>query len=134
MAFSKSLVLCSPLSGQLVSGDGQPVAGAKVSRSWDWAWGKEKGGDEAVTDGNGNFSFPEIGGKSFTAGFLPHTPSIVQTFTVQNDDGTLEILAMDKGNYDLHGELQGKPLNVRCFIDRKPSASGFFWGTCEDAS
>jgi uncharacterized GH25 family protein len=53
------LCLFSPVKG-VVLHNGQPVAGAVIERSYDWAWKNQKDRDETTTDQNGEFCLPAI--------------------------------------------------------------------------
>lgn len=136
MAFGKTFVLCSQFNGRLVTGEDVPAAGVRVERSWEWGWTGDKGGDEAVTAADGSFSFPEVTGRSMTAGFVPHEPSVPQQITAHGPDGPVRIFSVEKNNYERDGELAGRGLsgpgiNLVCRLDAKPSGDGPFWGTCQ---
>ena len=51
-------VMCSALEGKLVDEVGVPVVGAKIQRSWTWAWNGATGAQETVTDETGGFFSP----------------------------------------------------------------------------
>jgi len=136
MVFAKSLVLCSEFLGTLVNGAGDAVPGATVTRTWNWAWGDESGSDETVTGPDGSFRFPEVTARSFTARFVPHTPSIRQEISARTPNGDVLLFSVNKKTYDADGELEGSGLTgpgirLRCRIDKEPSGDGPFWGTCE---
>lgn len=61
---------------------------------------------------------------------------LTQTITVYGADRPVEIWNTDKHNYDRHGELGGRPIDVICYLDGEPSskADRLFWGTCEEAN
>lgn len=52
-------VLFSGLAGRVVRG-GQPVAGARLVRRWDFAQDGVQGHDEVTTDGDGRFRLPPV--------------------------------------------------------------------------
>lgn len=132
MALGTSLVLASALEGRLIdSENGQPVAGVKIKRNWSWAWTNREGSDETVTDPEGRFHFDEVVGRSLTAKFVPHEPSVRHEITAELPDGSLTLLSLQKSNYEANGELGGRPLRIACRTDLEPDARGFFWGTCE---
>lgn len=127
-------VLASEVEGRLVAdAEGTPVSGATVVRRWKWAWTGAEGEDRTTTDADGRFRFPEVTGRSLTAGIVPHEPSVDQDFTVElgSDRPPLLILGLQKSNYDPDGETQGRPMRLRCRTDLEPDARGFYWGTCE---
>lgn len=139
MAFGKSLVLCSPFHGKLIDASGEAVADVRVERTWTWAWGDKSGSDETVTGSDGTFSFPEVTGSSWSASFMPHTPSIEQTVKAHGPDGAVTLYSVNKKTYDPDSEnivdprLKGPGVNLVCRIDKEPSADGPFWGTCQPA-
>lgn len=137
MAFGKTLILASQFNGKLIDASGAPQAGVQVERTWTWAWGDESGRDEATTAEDGSFSFPEVTGSSWSAGLIPHSPSIEQEVIAQGGDGPVLLYAANKSTYDRDSEnnlderLKGPGVNLTCRIDLKPSADGPFWGTCQ---
>jgi hypothetical protein len=52
-------VLFSGLAGRVVRG-GEPVAGARLVRRWDFAQDRVQGQDEAITDASGQFRLPPV--------------------------------------------------------------------------
>jgi hypothetical protein len=139
MAFGKSLILASQFNGKLVDGSGAPQPGVKVERIWTWAWGDESGRDEAVTGEDGSFGFPEVTGSSWSAGIVPHSPSIRQEVTAEGPNGPVLLYSVNKSTYDRDSEnmlddrLKGPGVNLVCRIDLEPSGDGPFWGTCQAA-
>lgn len=136
MAFSKSLVLMSPMKGKLVLADGSPASGVRLVRRWEWTWTGDEGGDETTTDSAGRFRFESVFGHSLTARLLPHQPSIFQTITADTKTGDVLIWDARKGGYELNGELWGEPLNVVCGLDGLPGPDSqrLFLGTCISAN
>ena len=135
MAFG-SLVLCSKFNGKLITKQGEPVAGVKVTRKWHWSWNDKRGSSQTITDEQGNFVFDEVTGSSITARLLPHEPGIVTEIFAQSDDGELLLFSVDKSNYEAGSELDvvgldGDELTLHCRIDKKPDGEGLFWGTCD---
>lgn len=135
VAFGSSLVLCSPFNGTLVTSDGSPVSGVRITRTWDWAWAGKSGEDQAVTADDGTFSFGQVNGSSMTARFMPHSPDVRQKITAETASGPLLIYSVSKRNYDLDSEildrgLTGPGINLVCRADVEPSGDGPFWGTC----
>lgn len=130
MAIGKTLVLCSPFSGTAVTEDGKPAAGVAIERHWVWGWNDKKGSDRTVTDENGKFFFPIVEGSSLTASFLPHEPHITQRIIAHTKKGDVEIWFAAKRNYELNSEMDGRPTKVICNLDKEPSDSCLYWGTC----
>jgi hypothetical protein len=115
--------LFSPVKGKVVL-KGQPVVGAVIERSYDWAWKKQKGRDETTTDQNGEFSLPAIYGTMVLGSVLPHEPVIDQTINIQYQGKTYEAWYFHKGEYSEHGELSGRPLNLLCDLGVEPTKRG----------
>ncbi|CAA0109067.1 Uncharacterised protein [BD1-7 clade bacterium] len=132
MAFGKKFVLCSPFSGAALSSNDQPMPGVVIERRWVWGWNGKQGMDTVTTDSNGHFEFPEVIAAAGTAAFLPHEPDIQQVIRAKMPSGELEIWVASKRNYSLNGELDGRPIQVKCYLDREASADGLLWGTCEE--
>jgi len=110
-------VLFSEVRGSVLW-DGVPVSGAAVVRSY--SWGDKQGGDATVSDAKGEFQLPPIVGRSLLA-WLPHEPMVHQTITIQHQGTTYEAWSFFKHNYDLNGELDGRPLRLRCDLTDTPS-------------
>lgn len=133
-AMAAKKVLASEVEGQLVAdAGGTPVRGVTVIRRWKWAWTGTEGEARAVTDDQGRFRFPEVTGRSLTAGILPHQPSIGQEFIVELGSGQppVLILGLRKLDYDVNGETQGVPMRLQCRTDLEAGDLGFYWGTCK---
>jgi hypothetical protein len=126
---AKALVLFSPVDG-IVTQAGRPVMGATITRSYDWAWGNEQNSDSTVSNSMGHFSFPGINGRSWTASFIPHEPVITQIITIEVMGQRYEAWMLSKHNYDLNGELQGKPINLLCEILKQPMRYETHYGLC----
>ncbi|MGY6587018.1 MAG: DUF6795 domain-containing protein [Wenzhouxiangella sp.] len=119
---ANAMVLMSEMEGKLVDASGEPVAGVRLVRTWDWAWRNRQGSDETVTDAEGQFHFPMVTGRSRTARILPHEPSIRQTITAHHAGGETEIWLAIKRNYEENSELAGRPLRVVCGLTATPDA------------
>ncbi len=103
--------------------NGAPVAGAKVSREYTWAWDNKKVREEAQSDAAGKFSFARASKSSFMSGLMPHEPVISQLITISFEGKDYIAWDFRKHNYDDKGELKGKPINLSCELTRKPSSS-----------
>lgn len=135
MAFGKTLVLCSPLHGRLVTEDGKPAAGVRIERHWTWGWNDKQGTDSTATDDQGAFELPIVEGTSFWGSMMPHEPDIKQRIVAHGPNGEVEIWYASKKTYELNSEMEGRPVKVICRIDKEPSSDGLYWGTCtEDAT
>ncbi len=133
MAFGRTFVLCSRFVGVLVTEGGKPAPGIKMVRSWNWGWNDRSGRDETVTGPDGRFEFAAVTGKSLTASIAPHEPSVRQEIIAHGARGAVTIWSVNKKNYDMDGELDGRAINVVCRVDREPSAQGLIWGTCVES-
>ena len=135
MAFGKTLVLGSPLAGRLVDGARRALPGVTVARSWQDAYTGDSGRDESVTDGDGRFAFGEVIRSGALAGIVPHTPSITQKIEALMPGGPRLLLALDKHDYEMNGEIREPErrsggIRLTCRADAEPSDQGWYWGTC----
>lgn len=99
-----SFSLFSEVTGSVTNG-AVPVAGAKITRTYEWAWKNKKATDETVTDAQGKFLLPVITGTSILASILPHEPFIRQDIFIEYEGKKYRAWAHDKRSYDLGGEL-----------------------------
>jgi hypothetical protein len=119
--------LFSPVKGKVVL-NGQPVVGAVIERSYDWAWKNQKGRDETTTDQNGEFSLPAIYGTMILGSVMPHEPVIDQTINIQYQGKTHEAWYAHKHDYAENGELTysengkltNRKLDVLCELSDTP--------------
>ena len=130
-----SLVLCSQFNGKLVKKDGTPASGITITRHWKWGWNDDSDTATTVSDEQGNFSFKQVNGSSFTARLMPHEPSVKTEITATYKDQEVTLFSVQKKNYDADGELVGQNLsgpgiNLECVLDQEPNPDGPFWGTC----
>jgi len=130
MAFGKTYILCSPFSGTAITTEGKPISGVEIERKWVWGWNGKSGVDRTTTDKQGKFYFPVVTSSSLTASFLPHEPDVSQQITAKTTEGNVEIWYASKKSYELNSEMDGQPIKVLCYLDKKPSADGLYWGTC----
>jgi hypothetical protein len=103
----------SAVEGRVVN-KGVPVANALIKRTY--KWNDEKITDEIKTDENGYFSLPEKYENSIWTLF-PHNPSVGQLINIHIGDEKYQAWGYRKGNYDVNGELDGKPMNLLCDLD-----------------
>jgi len=133
MALQNTITFFSEISGVLVDAEGAPQGGVRIVRSWKRTPEDVPMVDETVTSPNGTFSFPAATGRSRMAGLLPGTPVIRQEITAFGPNGPVTLWKTVKTNFDPNGELDGRPLNLECRIDRDPDGDGPVWGTCREA-
>jgi hypothetical protein len=81
------------------------VANTEIERHWRWEWTGKEGMDTTMTDSEGRFSFPEVTGRSLTAGILPHQPVIHQDMYAKSPSGKERFYRLTKKDYDLYGEV-----------------------------
>ncbi len=127
---ARAQVLFSPVEGE-VTREGAPVAGAKVVRSFEWIWGAEKGSDSATTDAQGRFSFPVVKRSSFSASLIPHQPAINQKIVIEAAGQSYEAWMALKSNYDMNGEIGGRPLVLTCELTKPAIRHETHYGICE---
>ena len=101
----------SPVSA-VVEKDGIPLVGVKVIRRWEHESLSE---DETVTDDKGQFSFPEIRGRTIVQ-VMPAEFVVAQQIVVVVEDEEVEIWSNSKRKTDLNSELGGAPLDLHCEI------------------
>ena len=124
------MVIFSPINGKVLL-NGKPVAGAVVERDWKWAWKDESGNDRAISAADGQFALPLVERGSLLGAFLPHTPSVRQTILIKHEGKTYKAWMVDKEDYKLNGELQGKPIRLTCRLETQPTRRGEVFGICE---
>ncbi len=126
------LVLFSAVEGTITR-NGTPVAGAKVTRDFQWSMKRESGSDTTMTDAAGRFSLPDITRRSLMAMF-PHEPVVRQTITIQIDSTSYKAWAYFKRNYDDNGELR-RPIRLNCRLETEPASRpasyGEIFGICD---
>jgi hypothetical protein len=111
--FGLKLCVFSAVDGT-VAKEGKPILNALVKRTY--KWDGEDFTDEVTTDKDGKFSFDSQFQKSLFAIF-PHNPSVSQRIKIYIEDKEYLAWAYAKGNYDVNGELNGKPLNMYCDVN-----------------
>ena len=68
---------------------------------------------------------------SLLGSLLPHEVVIDQTMTIQHDGKTYKAWALFKRDYDNNSELNGKPINITCRLEKPPARRGSVFGICE---
>jgi hypothetical protein len=127
---AKTFTLASQMEAVLTDGSGKPAPDVRITRRWTWDWNGKTGADDTRTDAQGRFSFPEVTASSGLTGLIPHAPGVGIEFVADLPGGPLTLLDLRKLNYDPDGELDGRPLRLKCRSDIEAEARGFFWGTC----
>jgi hypothetical protein len=111
--FGKKVCVFSAVEGTIVR-NGELITNATIKRTY--TWDGQDITDEIKTDKNGFFSFPAQHESSVWA-FFPHNPSIIQFINISIEDKEYQAWGFQKGNYDINGELDGKPMNLFCDLD-----------------
>jgi len=124
------MVLWSAMKGRVVL-NGQPAAGAVLTRKYHWHWGDKKSSDQATANAAGEFSFPAIEGRSMLAGVLPHQPVIEQVMKIDYQGKTYNAWAFFKYSYKANSENNGQPINVTCRLEAEMSVHGDITSICE---
>ena len=109
-------ILFSPVTAT-VTNLGAPVAGATVTRSYEWRSAGQKAADTAVTDASGKFSLPLMTGSSFSTTWLPHEAVINQLITVEQGGVKHEVWVCSKRDYLPNSELEGRPISGTFKLD-----------------
>jgi hypothetical protein len=103
----------SAVEGRVIE-NGVPVVNAIIKRTY--KWDGDKISDEIKTDENGYFSLPAKHESSLWTLF-PHNPSVGQMINIHVGDNEYQAWGFRKGNYDVNGELDGKPMNLLCDLN-----------------
>lgn len=100
--------LFSAVNGQILK-NGQPVAGIKIERSYNFGWVDKNHIETTSSDHQGRYSFKEATKWMLLGSLLPHEAVIPQKILIYpeaNKEG-IEIWHHVKRNYDTMGELSG---------------------------
>jgi len=124
------MVIFSAVQGKVLL-NGSAVKGAEVVRRYRWTWKREDGEDRTFTDEGGKFSMPPIERSSLLGSLLPHEPVIEQTITIRHLGRDYDAWMLDKRDYDLNSELQGKAIVMTCHLEAEPARHGKVFGICE---
>jgi hypothetical protein len=124
------MVIFSAVQGKVLL-NGNAVKGAEIVRRYKWTWKREEAEDRTLTDEAGKFSMPSIERSSLLGSLLPHEPVIEQTITIRHQGRDYNAWMLDKRDYDLNGELQGKPIVMTCHLEAEPARHGKVFGICE---
>lgn len=121
--------LASPMQGQLITSDQQPVTGVTVTQRI--SVGSKTVTQTAITDDQGRFSFPAYTKRQTgLISFAMSEPRVQQRYFAALPSGELNFLYIPISGYELNKETQGKPFDVLCKTDVEPNGDGFHWGTC----
>ena len=93
--FGKKAVMFSKFKGKLVINGDTPVPEATLVQRWEKAWDK-----------NGNFEFPRAIERSIAATYVPLTPAIKQTISVQENGTEKEVWYAQKPGFEELAEIK----------------------------
>ena len=124
------MVIWSAMKGRVLL-NGQPAAGAVLTREFFWHLKSEKGSDETTADAAGEFSFPTIERSSFMGSLLPHEPVVEQVMTIRFEGKSYKAWGLFKHSYDLDAENKGRAIDVTCRLEAERSMHGEVYGLCE---
>lgn len=122
--------LFSEVEGTVLS-NGQPVAGARVTRETNWRWKDKTFNEEVTTGADGTFRFPELARSSLITSLLPHEPYITQTILIHHGGRSYDAWLNSKRNYDRNSELGGRPIRVVCSLESEKKKTGDVFGICD---
>lgn len=100
---------------------GKPVQGALITRNYFWHWKDRRGADETVTDAQGRFELPAIWGRSLLGAILPHQTFVEQKIAIQYGGKDYVAWRFIRSTYEENSELFGKPIDLRCSLEREPA-------------
>jgi hypothetical protein len=126
-----SKVMFSEVQGVVLK-EGKPLAGAKVVRTFNWAWNNAKQKDEVMTDASGKFNFESVSRSSLITSIFPHEPIVDQEIKIIYGNKEYMAWFFTKHNYDENGELKGKKINIKCDISVEAGQhiNSDIWGIC----
>ncbi len=129
--FGTEVVLFSPMEG-VITYKGKPAANAKITRLVIWK-GDEGETDTFYTSDNGEFMLPEKKAKVRIPAFAEFR--IAQEIYVFYKDEKIPIWAKSKIDINKYGELDGKPVNLRCELTDElvvlENFNGLFGTSCK---
>ena len=125
------LVLFSEVHGKVLK-DGKPVEGAELIQTVVWSDNKDEiPPQRAITDAQGAFSFPVVERKAGLLRIVPHQPVMLQKIIIHYQGAEYTAWRHTKDRYDLHSEMDGKPINLVCELTREPDFEGTHYGICK---
>ena len=118
MAEPEQICLMSAVSGQLVK-DGQPLPNTKLVRELSYVYKDGFHTDEAITDAEGNFSFPAVFENKKRFAFL-NAFTIAQSIEVERPNQNINIWLGNKNEASENSEGRGKSIQgLVCDINRE---------------
>lgn len=129
MANTPPRVIFSQVKGTVLE-QGRAVLGAVIERQVEW--NDEKSTDRANTAADGSFVLPALTRKaSLLDRLLPSEPMVKQTILILHEGKTYKAWYFFKRNYKDNGELDGRPIQMVCRLEREPAKHGEVFGICE---
>lgn len=115
-----SKVMFSEVRGVVLQ-NGKPVAGARVVRSYSWAWNDAKKKEEVTTGVDGRFQFPLESRVSLLTSIFPHEPVIYQRIEIGYENKEYLAWEFSKRDYDENGELNDTKISIEYELKNKES-------------
>ncbi|GLQ97849.1 carboxypeptidase-like regulatory domain-containing protein [Dyella mobilis] len=123
------LVLFSEVRGTVLI-DGRPVQGAELVETAAWS-GNKRALQRTVTDENGAFSLPAIKHPAGLRRIITAAPTVWQEIFINYQGVQYVAWKYGKLNYDINGELDGRPINLLCELTNPPTKDGSRYGICK---
>jgi hypothetical protein len=101
-------VLFSAVEGEVQKG-GQPLAGATLIREWVFAQDRVRGSDEAITDAEGHFAFPQVSHAYRKPWLFAQTMFIEQAIRVKSGPTEWRVWSGSKGDIKAGTEAWAEP-------------------------
>lgn len=125
------LVLFSEVHGTVLK-DGKPVQGAELVETVVWSENEDEiPSQHATTDEKGIFRFPSIERKAGLRRMIPSQPTMLQKIVIRYQGAEYIAWRHGKDSYDVNSELDGRPINLVCELDRAPAHEGTHYGICK---
>ena len=129
MSIFDKKTLFSEVNGVVLK-DGKPVANAEVTRYWHWHWKDKKSTERTITNNKGEFHFDTIRKKSTTASLMFHEPLITQDIKIFVGNEEYKAWRFTKHDYENNGELNGRPINIKCSLETEAFFKDDVFGIC----
>ncbi|MCX7514332.1 carboxypeptidase-like regulatory domain-containing protein [Frateuria sp. STR12] len=127
MGLFDRLVLFSDVRGKVVQ-RGKPVQGAELVQKVVWSDDESAISQRTTTDGQGAFRLPAIERSAGLRRMIPAQPTMLQTIAIHYQG--VEYLAWrhGKSSCEDRAELDGRPIELVCELDRTHGFEGRHYG------
>ncbi|MEX3957552.1 DUF6795 domain-containing protein [Trinickia sp. EG282A] len=127
------LVLFSEVHGTVLM-DGKPVQGAELVEQVIWSENEnEIPPQRCTTDARGAFRFPAIERRAGLRRLIHSQPVVLQRIVIRYRGGEYIGWRNGKTSWDANTELDGRPIELVCELDREPGHEGTHYGICQVA-